>query len=120
MDVGLRQDPLGQPVPDGRQAQGAADIERQVAELVAEAEKGFHGGEGAVAAGGGQIAERIGKALEVGEGDGGERLPCPAAEAFDIGAVGALGMRRPAVKPDFKQLVVGIGLDGGDRGAGGG
>jgi hypothetical protein len=35
---------------------------------VAEAEEGLHGGEGAVAAGGSQIAERIGKVLKIGEG----------------------------------------------------
>ena len=68
MDVGLRQDPLRQPVPNGRQAQGAADIERQVAELVAEAEERFHGGEDPITAGGSQIAERIGKVLKIGEG----------------------------------------------------
>jgi hypothetical protein len=55
MDVGFGQDAFGQPAPDGGEAEGAADVERQVSELVTEAEEGFHTGEGAVATGGGQI-----------------------------------------------------------------
>ena len=70
-----------------------------------------------VTAGGGQGAERIGEGLEVGQGDARERLPCPAAEAGDVGLVGALGMHGAAVEPDGDQVIVGIGLwEGGNFG----
>ena len=114
VDIAFRQDSLRQAVLHGRQAQRAADIEREVADAVAEGEQRFDGGEHPVAAGRRQAAEGVRKDLEIGEGDGGERLPCPGAEAGEIGAVGALGMQRPAVEPDVEEVIVGRGLWEGD------
>ena len=74
---------------------------------MAEGEERFDGGEGSVARGGRQSRSRIGKVLEVGEGNLRKRLPCPGAEPFDVGAVGALGVSRAAVEPDFNELIVG-------------
>jgi len=67
MNVGFRQDTFCQATPDGREAKGATDVKRQVAELVAEAEEGLHTGEGAIAAGSGQIIQRVGKVLKIRE-----------------------------------------------------
>ena len=59
-----------------------------------------------------QCAERIGEGLEIGHGGAREGLRCPAAEAGDVGAVGALGVDGAAVEPDGDQLIVGMGLGG--------
>jgi hypothetical protein len=77
VDVGLRQDAFGQAAANGGEPQGAADVEGEVANAVTEGQQGFHRGQDAVAAGGGQgvDVEGIGEALEIGEGHGGQRLP---------------------------------------------
>ena len=100
----------------GRQPEGAADIEGQVSDAVAEGQQRFHRGEHAVAAGGCQIRQGIGKALEIGEGNRRQGLPCPGREAGDVGGVGALSVRGPAVEPDLEQLGIGVGLGLGQRG----
>ena len=115
VDLGFRQNPLGETVPHPGQAESAADVEGQVSDAVAEGQQGFEGGKNAVTAGGGQFKDRIGKCLEIGQGDARERLPCPAAEAGDVGTVGALGVRGAAVEPDGDQLIVGRGLWEGRR-----
>ena len=104
VDLGFRQNTLGETVPHSRQAESAADVEGQVSDAVAEGQQGFEGGKDAVTAGGGQFKDRIGKCLEIGQGDGGEGLPCPAAETGDVGAVGALGVDGAAVEPNGKTL----------------
>jgi hypothetical protein len=110
VDLGLWQNPLGQPVPHPGQAESASDIEGQVSDAVAEGQQALEGGKDAVTAGGGQCTERIGEALEIGKGDRGERLPFPAMEAGDVGSVGALGVNGAAVEPDIDQVIVGMGL----------
>ena len=55
--VGLGQDAFGQATAHGGQPQGAADVEGQVADAMSEGQQGFHGGQDAVAAGGGQAVE---------------------------------------------------------------
>ena len=112
----FRQNSLRQAVLHGRQAQRAADVEGKVADAVAEGEQRFDGGEHPVAAGRRQAAEGVRKDLEIGEGDGGKRLPCPGAEAGEIGAIGALGMNGPAVEPDVEKVIVGMGLRRDRRG----
>ena len=106
VDVGLRQDPLGQAVADRRQAKGAADIEGEIADAVAEGEQRFDGGERAVTARRGQTKQGIGEALQIGEAHQPQRLPCPGPEPLDVGAVGALGVDRAAMQPNFNELVV--------------
>ena len=115
MDLGFRQNPFGQAVAHAGQTESPSDVEGQVSGAVAEGQQGFEGGKDAVTAGGGQGIERIGEGLEIGQGDGRERLPCPAAEAGDVGTVGALGVRGAAVEPDGDQLIVGRGLWEGRR-----
>ena len=55
--VGLGQDAFGQAAAHGGQPQGAADVKGEVADAMAEGQQGFHGGQDAVAAGGGQAVE---------------------------------------------------------------
>jgi hypothetical protein len=85
-------------------------VKRRRAEPFRHRKPQFEGGKDAVTAGGGQFSERIGEGLEIGQGDRGERLPCPATEADDVGPVGALGVHGAAVEPDGNQLIVGMGL----------
>ena len=63
VQVGFGQDSLGEPVADRRQAEGAAHIERQVPGAVREGQERFDGRQGAVAAGGSEIAQRVGELL---------------------------------------------------------
>ena len=120
VEIGLGENALRQAIPEGRHAEGAAHIERQIPEPVTECQEGFDGRERAVPAGGSQIGQGIGKLLQPGQGNLPERLPCPRAEPFDIGPVGALGMHGPAVEPDVDELVIGVGArrlgDGFDLG----
>ena len=77
MQLRFRQNALGQAAADRRQTEGAADIERQVPDAVAESQQRLDGRQRPVAAGRRQLAERVGELLQVGEGDRAERLPCP-------------------------------------------
>jgi hypothetical protein len=107
VQIGFREDALGKTVAHGREAKHTADIERQVAQAVAESEQRLDGGEYAISTGGRQAFERRGEGLQVGKGYFGKRLPCPAAKSLNISPIGALGMGRPAVQPEFDELVVG-------------
>src|ERR1022692_885828 len=82
---------------------------------LSEGQQGFEGRESAVPAGGSQSVQRICKVLQVGERDGGERLPCPGAKTVDVGAIGPLGVKGAAVEPDLDQVGVGTGLWEGGR-----
>ena len=77
MQVRFGQNALGQAVADGRQPQGAADIERQIADAVTEGQQRFDGRERAVAAGRGEIGERIGELLQVGRVTARSGFPAP-------------------------------------------
>ena len=87
MDLAFRKDPLGESVTNRRQAERAADIERQISDAVSEGQQGLGGGQGPVAAGRGQFVKRIGKDLEIVKGDREERLPCPGKKTPNIVSV---------------------------------
>ena len=57
MDVGFAQDAFRQAAANGREPEGAADVEGEVADAVAECQQGFHCGQATVAGGGGQAVE---------------------------------------------------------------
>jgi hypothetical protein len=101
VQIGFGQNALGQAIADGREPERAADIEGEIADAVAEGEERFHRGETPVAAGRFPAGERVGEGLQVGERHERKRLPCPRAKTFGVGAVGALGMGRAAVEPQF-------------------
>ena len=79
---------------------------------MSEGQQGFDRREGAVAAGGREIAERVGKLLEIGQGDLPERLSGPRLKALDVGPIGPLSVEGAAVEPDFEEIGVGGGLWG--------
>jgi hypothetical protein len=80
----------------GGQAERAAAIERQIADLVAEAEQRLHGREGAISAGRREAFQRIRELLQISERDAGQRLTGVQAKSFSVGAVGPGGMFRAA------------------------
>ena len=110
LDVGLRKDALGQSVPEAWQAEGAPDIHREDADAVAEGEEGLDAGEGAGARRGGELllAQQVGKALHIGEGDLGQRLAGKVKEAAGVGSIGALGMTASSVEPEAEELGIGV------------
>jgi len=111
VQIGFGKDAFIQAAADRRKPECSAYIKRQVAEAVSEGKQGFDCGKDAVASRR-RAGQGIGKTLEVGKRDGGERLRHRCLEAFGVGPVGALGVRRAAVEPDVDQLSVGGRLNG--------
>jgi hypothetical protein len=112
VNVGLGKDPLGERVLETGLLDGAADVERQVAEAVAEREQRFHRGQLARPGAGCQTCQRVGEGLHVAKRDGGQRRGHERQKAGDISAVGALCVRRAVVQPKLHQLLVGRELPG--------
>ena len=108
MQIGFRQDALGEAAADCRQAECAADIVGQIPGPVGEGEKRLDSRQRPVAARGRQLAERVGEPLEIGQGHLQGGLARPLQKVLDIGTVGTLGMPGPAMEPDFKELGVGV------------
>ena len=109
VQIGFRQNALGQAAADCRQTEGAADIVGQVPGPVGEGQQRLDGGQRPVAARRRQFAERVRELLEIGQGHLQEGLAHPRQKVLDVGPVGPLGMPGPAMQPDFQQLGVGIG-----------
>jgi hypothetical protein len=117
--LGLGQDALGRDAALALEAQGAADIDGQVAEPVAEGEQGLDAAEDAAAAGRVQAGEAVGEGLEIAQRDGGQGLVMEEApEARGVGPVGAGGVGAAAVQPEGEEvrIVGGLSQPGGHRG----
>ena len=61
----------------------------------------------------------MGEALQIGEGGLRKGLAKLRAEALEVGAIGACGVRGAAMQPHFEELIVGGGLRPGNGGSGG-
>ena len=92
-----------------RQLERGADIQRQVAGPLTEAEQRLHRGQRA-RPGARLAAQRIGEGLQVAEGDHGQWLGDEGQEAVGVGTIRALGVSRAPVQPQRDQLGVGVGL----------
>ena len=77
MKVGLGENSFVQPVAHGWESERPADIEWQVAQPMSERKERFDGGKRPVPAGWRALFDRSSEFLEIGKGDGAERLPCP-------------------------------------------
>ena len=83
---------------------------------MAEGEQALGGAEDARLRGRGQVGERIGEGLYVGERHLGERAIDVRQEALHGSTLGALGLRRTALEPQRDELGVGVPLACGEGG----
>ena len=108
-DVALGQDALRQRVFKFRAFDDAADVERQVAEAVAETEQRFDRRDFSRPRTGGEVLEGIDPGLDVADVDRAQRLAHKREETSRISRVGALGVRAAAVQPELEQLAQNVG-----------
>ena len=108
VQIGFRQNALGQAAANCRQTESAANIEWQISGPVGECEQRLNSGQRPVAARRCQRAERVGELLEIGQGHLRQRLAHPCQKVLDVGTIGPLSMPGPAMEPDLEQLFIGI------------
>ncbi len=113
VNVGLRQDALGQAILLTGQPQRPAHIKSQIAKSVAKGQEGLHCRQGATSAGRGEAQQGVRKALNVGERDLVQRFVHEVQEPLYVAPIGPLRMRTAAVQPQRHQLSIGAGLADG-------
>jgi len=119
VDVALGQDALGQGVFQLGPFDDAADVERQVAQAVAEPEQRFDRRDFSRTRGGGEVLQGVHPGLDVGDGDRAYRLADEAEKVGGISGVSALGVLAAAVEPELDELLVTVDLGDGRQCVGG-
>ena len=115
VDVALGQDPLGQRVFEFGPLDDAADVERQIAQAMAEAKQRLHRRDLSRTRCRRQVVEGVHPGLDIAHRHRAQRLADEGEEVTGVGRVGALGVRAAAMQPQVQQLLIAGDLGDGRR-----